>query len=146
MPFRSAVAVATMSTRLSRVVDPVHRHLVDPQPGAFGEDQQFGVEEPAGVCDVREQPVCDVGADRLETALRVGESGGERGFEDQVVAARDDLALGAAHHPGAAAQPGADGEVGVARDQRGDKRSQRGEVGRQVDVHVGEHRGVGRRP
>ena len=43
-----------------RVVDPVHRHLVDAQPGALGEHQQLGVEEPAGVLDQRQQPLRDV--------------------------------------------------------------------------------------
>ncbi len=38
-----------------RVVDPVHRDLVDAQAAAFGEHQQFGVEEPAGVGDVGQQ-------------------------------------------------------------------------------------------
>ena len=38
------------------VVDPVDRHLVDAQPAALGQHQQFGVEEPAGVGDVRQQP------------------------------------------------------------------------------------------
>ena len=39
------------------VVHPVHRHLVDAQPGALGEDEQLGVEEPAGVLDERQQPL-----------------------------------------------------------------------------------------
>ena len=56
-----------------RVVDPVDRHLVDAQPGALGEDEQLGVEEPAGVLDERQQLAGDVGADRLEAALGVGE-------------------------------------------------------------------------
>ena len=129
-----------------RIVDPVHGHFVDAQSDAFGQHQQLGVEEPPGVGDVREQALCDVGADRLEATLRIGETGRQGGFQNQVVAARDDLALGTAHHPGSAAQPGADGKVGVAGDQRRDKRGERGEVGRQVDVHVDEHRCVGGRP
>ena len=51
--------------------------------------------------------------------------------------------FGAADHPGAAGEPGADRQVGVPGDQRRDQRQQRGQVGGQVDVHVGEHR---RRP
>ena len=39
-----------------RVVDPVDRHLVDPQPAPLGEHEQLGVEEPAVVADVVEQP------------------------------------------------------------------------------------------
>ena len=33
------------------VVDPVDRHLVDAQPGTFGEHEHLGVEEPPGVLD-----------------------------------------------------------------------------------------------
>ena len=40
-----------------RVVDPVDRHLVDPQPAPLGEHEQLGVEEPALVADVGEQRV-----------------------------------------------------------------------------------------
>ena len=44
------------------VVDPVDRHLVDAQPGALGDHQQLGVEEPAGVGDQRQQLLRHVGA------------------------------------------------------------------------------------
>ena len=60
------------------VVDPVDRHLVDPQPAALGEHEQLGVEEPAVVADVGEQAVERVAADRLEAALRVGEARAQR--------------------------------------------------------------------
>ena len=99
MPLRSAVAVAMMSTRLSGSSTQSTGHLVDTQAAALGEHQQFGVEEPAGVRDMRQQPLGDVGADGLEAALRVGKARGQRGLQDQVVAARDDLTLGPAHHP-----------------------------------------------
>ena len=85
----------------------------------------------------------DVGPDRLEAALRIGEPSRQRRTQDQVVAARDDLTLGPADHAGAAGQPGSDRDVGVARDQRCHQREQRGEIGGQVDVHVGQHLGVG---
>ena len=39
----------------------------------------------------------------------------------------------------AAGQPGADRDVAVAGQQRGDQRQQRVQVGGQVDVHVGDH-------
>ena len=85
----------------------------------------------------------DVGADRLEAALRVGEPRAAASPRSmQVVAAGDELPLRPADHPRAAGQPGADGEVGVAGDQRRDQRQQGVEVGGQVDVHVGEHRRV----
>ena len=57
------------------IVDPVDRHLVDAQPGALGEHQQLGVEEPGLVLDQRQQLAGGVGPDRLETALGVGEIG-----------------------------------------------------------------------
>ena len=69
-----------------RVVDPVDRHLVDPQAGAFGQDEQLGVEEPAGVLDEGEQALADVGADGLEAALGVGDPGGEGAAQEEVVA------------------------------------------------------------
>jgi hypothetical protein len=81
------------------IVDPVDGDLVDAQAAALGEDQQLGVEEPAGVGDVGQQLVCDVSADRLESALGIREPGLQSRLQDQVVAARDDLALGATHHP-----------------------------------------------
>ena len=63
-----------------RVVHPVHRDLVDPQAAAFGQHQQFGVEEPSGVGDVGQQALRHVGPNRLEPALRVGEAGREVDF------------------------------------------------------------------
>ena len=99
-----------------------------------------------GVLDQRQQPLGHVGADRLEAALRVGEPGAQRAAQDHVVAARDDLALRAADHPRGPGEPRADREVGVPGDQRRDQREQRVEVGREVDVHVGEHRRVRGRP
>ena len=66
--------------------------------------------------------------------------------QQAVVGAGDELALGAAHHPGPGRQPGADRHLAVAGDQRRDQRQQRPQVGRQVDVHVAEHVGVAGRP
>lgn len=81
-----------------RVVDPVDGHLVDAQAGSFGEHEQFGVEEPFAVLHQRQQLAPDVGAHAFESALRVGEPGLQRGAQDQLVTARDELAFGAAHH------------------------------------------------
>src|SRR6266581_5091184 len=61
------------------VVDPVHRDLVDPQTGAFGQHEQFGVEKPAGVPGEREQCPRLVAPDRLEAALRVGKACSHQG-------------------------------------------------------------------
>ena len=128
------------------VVDPVDGHLVDAQPGPLGQHQQLGVEEPAGVLHQREQGPRPVGPDGLEPALGVGEAGAEGGAQDQVVGAGDQLPLRAPDHPRHRAQSAADGHVGVARHQRRDEREQGVEVGRQVDVEIGEHGGVARAP
>jgi hypothetical protein len=72
---------------------------VDPQPGALGEDEQFGVEEPAGVLGKRQQRPRLVSPDGLETALGIGEACPHERAKQHVVAARDHLALGAADDP-----------------------------------------------
>src|SRR5205814_930051 len=125
------------------VVDPVDGDFVGAQAGALGEDEEFGVEEPAGVQDVGEQLAGDVGADGFEAALGVAEFRGEGAFEDQVVAAGNELALRAADDAGAFGEAAADGQVRVTGQQRRDERAERGEVGGQVHVHVGQHGGVG---
>jgi hypothetical protein len=119
---------------------------VDPQAGPLGEHQQLGVEEPAAVLHQRQQARGDVLADRLEAALGVREAGRQRAAQQQVVAAGDQLALGAADHPRAGGEPAADRQVRVPGDQRRHQRQQRGQVGGQVDVHIGEHRRGGGRP
>ncbi len=146
MPLRSAVAVATMSTRLSgsSTQSTGTSWMRRPVRSASTSSSVSKNQPVSAMCGSRR---CATSA---RTALKphcASENPRRQGgFQDQVVAARDDLALGAAHHPGAAAQPGADGKVGVAGDQRRDERGECGEVGRQVDVHVREHRSVGRRP
>ena len=92
-PLRSSTAVRTRSHARVGVVDPVDRHLVDPQPAALGEHEQLGVEEPAVVADLGEQVVEHVAADGLEAALGVGEARPQHGVQDAVVGARDELAL-----------------------------------------------------
>ena len=57
-----------------------------------------------------------------------------------------DLALRVAGHVRAGRQPGADRDIGVARDERRHEREQRVEVGREVDVHVRDDVGVTRTP
>ena len=96
--------------------------------------------------DQRQQLTGAVGADRLEPALRVGEPRAEGDVQDRVVAAGDQLALRSAHDPRAAGEPGADREVAVSREQGCDQRQERRQVGREIDVHVGEHAGVARAP
>jgi hypothetical protein len=108
--------------------------------------QHLGVEEPAGVLHQRQQSLSHIAANRLETTLRIGESGGQRTAQDQVVAPADELAFRTAHHPRRPRQPSTDRQVGVTRDERRDERQQRVEIGRQIDVHVREYRCVRRRP
>ena len=128
------------------VVDPVHRDLVDAQASPFGQHEQLGVEEPAGVLGERQQRPRLVVPDRLETALRVGEFGAERGAQQQVVTPRDHLAPGSPDHPRTVREPGPDGDVAVPGKQRGHQRQKRVEIGGQIDVHIGEHIGVARGP
>src|SRR3954454_19771172 len=103
MPMKRATGLATplqvvdrgaddVDARI-RVVDPVDWNLVDAQAAALGQDEQLGVEEPAVVADVVEQAGQRGGAHGLEAALGVGESRVQRGVEDAVVGARDQLAL-----------------------------------------------------
>lgn len=94
-----------MSTEGVGVVDPVHRNLVGAQPGALCQDEQFRVEEPTGVLHQRQQSLRHVGPDGLEPALRVGEPGGQRPAQDQVVTPGDELTLVPAHHARAPGQP-----------------------------------------
>ena len=129
-----------------RIVHPVDRHLVNAQSAALGEHQQLGVEEPTGVLDVGQQLSSHIGTNRLETALGVGESRRQCRFENEVVAARDDLALRSPSDVRAARQAGADREVRVAGDQRRHQGAERGQIGRQVDVGVDEDGRVGGRP
>jgi hypothetical protein len=129
-----------------RVVDPVHRHLMDPQPGPLGQYEQLGVEEPAVVGGQRQKLAGGVGADRLEPALRIGEACAEGGVQQEVVGTRDEFPARAAHYPRAPRQPGADRHVAVPGEQGREQREQRVQVGGQVDVHVGVHVGVAGRP
>src|SRR6185437_5825190 len=76
----------------------------------------------------------------------VREARPHQGPQQQVVAARDHLPLGPADDPRAAGQPGADGQVAVPGQQRGDQRQQGVQVCRQIDIHVGEDLGLALRP
>ena len=128
------------------VVDPVDRDLVDAHALALREHEQLGVEEPPLVAHARQQLPGGVGADRLEPALRVGEAGAQHGVQQPVVAARDQLALGAAHDPRAGRETRPDRHVAVPGQQRGEQRRERAQVGRQVGVHVADHVGVAALP
>jgi hypothetical protein len=69
------------------------RDLVDRQLAPLGQEQQLCVEEPRVVLDVGEQPLDELAPAGLEPALGVGEPDPEGGCQQQVVGARDDLAL-----------------------------------------------------
>ena len=128
------------------VVDPIDGHFVHAQPVVFGEQQQFGVEEPAVVFHGGQQVSGDVGADGLEAALSVAETYREDRAEDHVVRARDDLAPRAPSHGRTGRKTRSDREVAVSGDERCNEGQQRIEPGRQIDVHVGAHLGLAAAP
>src|SRR5439155_9640777 len=82
-----------------RVVDPVDRYLVDAQACTFGDHQQLGVEEPAGVGDQRQQLPGHFSTHGLEAALRIGEVRAEHASQNQVVTASSEFPFWPAHHP-----------------------------------------------
>ena len=122
MPRRSSSAVETMSTRESGSSIQSTGTSWIRRPRRCARTSSSGVEEPRVVAHAGQQRADHVGPRRLEAALRVREPGAQRGAQQPVVAARDELALGPALHAGPACQPGADREVAVARQQRRDER------------------------
>ena len=145
-PLRSATAVDTTSTRESgSSTQSTGTSWIRSPERSASTRSSVSKNQPVS-SHQRQQPAGHVGADRLEAALRVGEARPQRPAQQDVVAARDHLALHAAHHPRRRREPRADREVGVPGDQRGHQREQGVEVGGQVDVHVREHRRVRRRP
>ena len=142
-PLRSLIAVRTMSTRESgsSIQSTGTSWIRRPARSAIT-SSSVSKNQPVSATS-GQQLARDVGAHRLEAALRIGEAGTEHAAQHQVVTARDEFALRSAHHPRRRRQPGADRDVGVAGDQRRHQWHQRRQVGRQVDVHVGDH--VGRR-
>ena len=119
---------------------------MDAQTAALGEHQQLGIEEPVTVLDLGHQVPGDIGSHRLEAALSIAEADSEREAEQPVVCAGDHLALDAAAHPGTLRQPGSDRHVAVAAEQRSHQRQESVQVGGEVDVHVGDHRGPAAQP
>ena len=119
---------------------------MDPHPATLRRDQQLGVEEPGLISHRVEQLVHNVGADRLEPALGVGEACAQRRAQDVVVGARDELTLRAPRHPGSRRQSRADRDLAVARQEWREQRQQRVQIGRQVDVHVCDDSRPARRP
>jgi hypothetical protein len=109
---------------------------VDPQAVALREQQQLRVEEPAVVHDEREQVPRDVGAQRLEAALRVAEVHPETGVDERVVAAGEHLALQLPRHARRVAQARPDRDLAVTREEGCDERQEALEVRGEVDVHV----------
>ena len=81
-----------------RVVDPVHRYLMDPEAVALSLNEEFGVEEPGLILDHVQEGVHGIATHGLESTLGIGESAPERAPQDQVVGPRDELPLAAARH------------------------------------------------
>jgi len=131
---------------IERTAPAVDGNLVDPHPAALCEEQQLGVEEPPVVGDQRHERARDVGADRLEAALRVGEARAEPRMHERVVAAREHLALEPPAHVGVVREPRPDRDLAVSGRDGRDERQEARQVRRQVDVHVREHVGVAREP
>src|SRR6202163_2949636 len=105
-----------------RVFDPFHGDFVNPQAGTLCDDEQLGVEEPSLIANRWHQVVRDPGAHRLESTLCIPKAGVQYGPKQEVVGARDDLALWAPGDPRTAYEPAADGDVAAAREQRRDQR------------------------
>src|SRR5205814_8579272 len=129
-----------------RVVGPVDRDLVDAHAGALREDQKLGIEEPRLILNGGDEPTRRDGRDRFESALRIAELGAEPEVEQEVVRARDELALRSATHTRASRQPAPDREVAVAGHEWRDEWKERVEVRRQVDVHVRHDRRLASEP
>ena len=119
---------------------------MDAAAGALGQHEQLGVEEPALVLDVGQQPASHVGPQGLEAALSIGEPVPERQVEERVVAAGEHLPLDLASHMRGVGEPGADRDFAVSREDRRDQREEALEVRREVDVHVGDDVGLTREP
>ena len=145
-PCRSPIAVDTTWTRLSVSSTQSTGTSWMRRPLRSASKQQLGVEEPAVVLDRGQEPPRDVGPHRLEPALRVAHARREHRAQDQVVAARDELALRVAGDVRTRREPRTDRDVGVARHERRDERQERVEIGREVDVHVRDDVGVARAP
>ena len=75
------------------IVDPVHRHLAHTQPEPLGRDEELGVEEPLIVLDQGQDSQGGLSPQRLEATLGVTESTTQEQLEEEVVGARDELAL-----------------------------------------------------
>src|SRR5581483_3000216 len=57
-----------------RILDPVNRHLMYSHMPALCSHQELGVEKPRVISDQGQEVLRHVGADRLESALRIGEA------------------------------------------------------------------------
>src|SRR5207245_4658535 len=87
-----------------------------------------------------------VGAHRLETALGIANPGPQHDVQEDVVAARNHLALEPARDTRTGRQAASDRDVAVPRNERGDKGEECIEVGGEIDIHVGHDRRVAPEP
>ena len=80
----------------AEVLDPLDRDLVHAEALLVGQDQEFRVEEPLRVLDLRHEDFLGRAGEALEAALRVGEAGIEDRADEEVPSAREYLAVPAA--------------------------------------------------
>src|SRR5919204_4030294 len=100
------------------VLRPVDRHLVDAQVALLRKMEKLRVEEPVLVLDRGEQGLDRLAATGLEAALSVGHASAEAEAQQEVVRARDELALERALHARAVHETRADREIAVAAEER----------------------------
>ena len=144
VPFRSPTAVDTTWTRLSVSSTQSTGTSWMRRPLRSASSRSSVSKNQPSSSIAGSEPSRDIGPHRLEAALRVAHACREDGAQDQVVAARDELALRVARHVRSRREARADRDVGVTGDERRDEREERVEIGREVDVHVRDDVGVAR--
>ena len=56
-----------------RIVGPIDGDLMNPVPGFFCEEKHFGIKEPIGVFNMRQNDTGNVGTHCFKTTLSIGE-------------------------------------------------------------------------
>src|SRR5919201_7050166 len=107
------------------VLRPVNRHLVDAQAALLRKMEKLRVEEPVLVLDRGKQRLDRLAATGLEAALGIAHASAQAEAQQEVVGARDQLALEGALHARAVDQARSDREVAVSAQQRRHQRQQR---------------------
>ena len=86
---------------------------MDAHPGTLRPDQQLRIEEPGLVDHLRQQPPGGVGADGLEATLGVANPGAQHDVQEEVIAARNQLALESASDTRTGRQAASDRDIAV---------------------------------